>query len=80
MDITKIKTDTEHLIILRNNISYRLIEAKANIFYWQDVIKRSKQNSQEIVDARQSISLNEQNLKKDKLFLRCIDLMIKEEK
>ena len=75
-----IKTDKELLIEVRNKVASRIIENKANLAYWQEIKSHSKQNSQEIVDARNSFSLNEQNVKKDKLFLRCIDLMLKGEK
>lgn len=76
----KITTDKEHLFELRNIVSGRIITAKANISYFLEVVKKSKKVSQEIVDARNSISLNEQNIKKDEIFLKCIDLMIKKEK
>jgi len=73
----KVKTDKEHLIELRNIVSGRIITSKANILYFLEVVKKAKKISQEMVDARNSISLNEQNMKKDILFLKCIDLMLK---
>lgn len=76
----QIKTNKELFIELRNKIAGRIVEEKANISYWQEVIQHAKQNSQEIVDARNSISINEQSLKKDLLFLRCIDILLKKEK
>lgn len=76
----KIKSDKELLIELRNIIAGRIITSKANIAYFMEAIKKAKKVSQEIVDARNNINLNEQNIKKDKLFLKVIDLMLKKEK
>jgi hypothetical protein len=74
------KTDKELLIELRNKVAGRIVENKANIEYWRFVVRHSKQNSQAIVDARKSVELNEENVKKDRVFLRVIDLMLKGEK
>lgn len=76
----KIKTNKEHLIDIRNMVSRRIVEAKVNISYFYEVAKKAKKVSQEIVDARNSIALNESNIKKDMIFLRCIDLVLKGEK
>ena len=76
----EIKTDKELLIELRNKVSSRIVENKANAEYWRIVAGKSKKVSQEIVDVRKSIELNEDNVKKDIVFLRCIDLMFKKEK
>jgi len=71
------KTDKELLIEVRNKVSGRIIENKANISYWQFVVQHAKHDSQEIIDARKSVEINEDNVKKDKVFLKCVDLMIK---
>jgi hypothetical protein len=75
-----IKSDKELLIELRNKIAGRLIEVKANISYWQIILRKAKKNSQEMVDVLKNIEINESSVKKDNVFLRCIDLMIKKEK
>ena len=67
-----LKTDKELLIELRNKIAGSIVENKANVEYWSFVVRHSKQNSQEIVDARKNVELNEDNVKKDKVFLRVI--------
>jgi hypothetical protein len=72
-----IKSDKELLIEFRNKVSGRIIENKANTEYWGVVVRKAKSNSQEIIDARKSVELNEDNVKKDKVFLKCIDLMMK---
>lgn len=76
----EIQTDKELLIELRNKIAGRIIENKANIEYWRVVIRKAKKDTQEIVDARKSVELNEDNVKKDLVFLKCIDLLLKKEK
>ena len=73
----EIKENKQLLIEVRNKIAGRLVESKANLAYWQEIASHSKKNSQEIVDARNSITINEQTIKKDTLFLRVIDLMLK---
>lgn len=76
----RIKINKEHLIEVRNKVAGRIVENKANILYWREVAKKAKKISQEVVDARNNIALNEGNIKKDKIFLKCIDLMLKKEK
>ena len=76
----EIKTDKELLIEVRNKVAGRIMENKANIIYWQYVVQHAKQNSQEIIDARKSVELNEDNIKKDTVFLKVIDSMIRKEK
>ena len=74
----EIKTDRQLNIELRNKISARIVEAKANILYWKEVTKKSKRNSPEIVQALASIELNEANVEKDLVFLECVDKILKE--
>ena len=76
----KILTNKELLINLRNNIAYRMIDNKASILYFEEIAKGLKDNSQEKTDAFQTINTDSQNIKKDKLFLKCIDRMLKKEK
>jgi len=73
----KVKDNKQLLVEVRNKVASRIVEGKANLAYWQEVASHSKKNSHEIVDARNSISINEQTIKKDTLFLRVIDLMLK---
>jgi hypothetical protein len=75
----KIKTDQELLIELRNRIAGRIVECKANLNYWLKMFQKSKKDSQERVDAKKSMDINEENIKKDKVFLESIDLMLKKE-
>lgn len=76
MDI-KIKTDKELLIELRNEIAGHLVKFDANILYWEEIGKKAKKISQEKADSVSNIAVNQQNIKKDKLFLKCIDSLIK---
>ena len=75
-----IKTEKENLIEVRNKTSIRYTEARANISYWKIVFKDSKKNSQEKVDANSNIAINQTNMRKDKIFLECIDKLIAGEK
>jgi hypothetical protein len=72
-----IKTNKYLIIELRNKIAFRIIEQKANILYFKKIIRQSKTNSPEIVDAFKKKNINEENLFKDEIFLKCIDEMIK---
>ena len=72
----EIKTEKELTIELRNSIAFRIIEYKANIAYWKIIIRQSKSNSPEIVDALNKKRLNEDNLTKDIIFLKCIDKIL----
>jgi len=74
------KTDKELLIEVRNKVAGRIMENKANISYWQFVVQHAKHDSQEIIDARKFVEANDGNVKKDILYLKCIDLMLKKEK
>ncbi len=76
----EILTNKQHLFNIRNMVSRRIIEARVNIIYFYEAIKKYKKTSQEMVDARNSIVINEQNIKKDTLFLKCIDQTIKIER
>ncbi len=73
----KVKTDKELLIELRNQIAGNLVKFKANILYWQEVSRKAKKISQEKAEAISNIATNEQNAKKDRLFLKCIESLIK---
>lgn len=72
----KPKSDRELTIKFRNKIAARIIEAKANILYWKSVYDQSRYQSSQFLAARDSIKLNEDNIKKDKVFLDCIDKML----
>ena len=75
----EIKNDKQLLIELRNKIAGRIVENKANHDYWLYVANKAPHDSQEIIDARKNIELNDDNVKKDGVFLKCIDLMIKKQ-
>lgn len=78
--INEIKTDKELLVAVRNNVAGRIVENTANTAYWQYVVQHAPHDSQEIVNARKSVEANKDNVKKDTIFLRCIDLMLKNKK
>ena len=73
-----IKTELELFIEFRNNIALRTIECKSSIAYWKEIFNISKKDEQERVDALNNISLNERNLKKDKIYLKVIDTLLEE--
>lgn len=72
----KTKTDYQLTIELRDKIAARIIEQKANLLYWKKIAKQSKSNSPEIVGALQAAKINETDIKKDTVFLACIDEML----
>lgn len=71
--MTKIKTDKEHMIDVRNKISRTIVENRANILYWQEVARKAEKNTDIEVDAKDKIKINRVAIKKDKLFLKLID-------
>ena len=71
-----IKTEKENLIKLREKVSFRRTEAKANMVYWKLVFKESKKDSQQRVDAHTKIGINQKSMKNDRVFLECIDRLI----
>ena len=76
----ELKNDKQILIELRNKIAGRIIECKANIAYFQVVLRKIKKVSQEMIDGRKAIERNEESIKKDIIFLRVIDEILKGEK
>lgn len=76
----EIKNEKELLIDLRNTIAFRLVEWRANLLYWQSILKKSKNNSPEAFDSQKNVDLNKTNLSKDQHFLKIIDGMIKDQK
>ncbi len=74
----QIKSDKELAIEFRNQIAARIIEAKANILYWKSVAGEPASKSITYMEALQSIETNEDNIKKDTIFLSCIDIMLGE--
>ena len=71
------KTNKEHIIELRNAVAYRLVEAKCNLAYWKRIVRKSKANSPQIVEALEKCRINEVSIPKDVEFLKVIDEMIK---
>jgi len=67
----------EQLIEVRNNVSYRLVEAEANLNYWRMVVGKLKSNTQKTMDATNKIQINQKKIKLDKAFLKIIDSMIR---
>ena len=80
MEQKQIKSNREFLIELRDEVAKRVITYRANLAYWQEVSRTAKTISQDKVDATNNITGNETSIKKDTLFLKCIDTMIKNEK
>jgi len=74
------KTKIDQLIELRNAVQARLCEWEANVLYWEMVSKKAKKNTQDKVDAENNIANNRKNVKKDTLYLKCIDILIEEAK
>jgi len=77
MNETIIKTEKENLILFRNIIGLRIAETRANIEYWYLVTKKSKKNSQDRIDALNNRASNEKRLKKDLVFIKVVDGMLK---
>ncbi len=75
----KLKTDKDHLITLRNEIAAGIVKNRANIEYWVWVSNHSKHDSQEMVDSKNNIKINEDNIGKDIVFLKCIDKMLQKQ-
>lgn len=69
----RIKSDKEQLITLRNEVSARLLKWKTAVRYWEEVSKKAKKNTQDKVDATNAIANNQQDAKKDTLWLKVID-------
>jgi len=78
--VPKIKSRIEHLSDLRNTVCGRLVEWEANVIYWNAETKRLKANTQGRVDAENNKANNESNVRKDSLYLKCIDQLIEQEK
>jgi hypothetical protein len=76
----KIKSDKELLIELRNKIGGRIVEEEANLSYWRIILRKTKKNSADMLETLKKIEGNEDSIKKDNVFLKCIDLMIRKEK
>ena len=73
----EIKTEKELTIELRNQIAFRIVEYKASIAYWKIIIRQSKSNSPQIVEALQKKADQEDKLRKDTNYLKVIDEMIR---
>ena len=76
----KVKSDSKLLIEFRNQIAFRLVERKANLQYWKAVVRQSKSGSSAMLEAVKNKEVNERDIKKDTLFVKCIDEMIKKGK
>ena len=74
------KSDKELTIEFRNKIAARIIEKQANILYWEKIVKQSKSNSSERMEALKAIQINEADLEKDLVFLICIDELMEGKK
>lgn len=72
----KPKSDKQLAIEFRDKIAARIIENKANLLWWKIIIRQSKTNSPEIVDALSKKNATKELIEKDILFLKCIDDLI----
>lgn len=71
-----IKTEKELLTELRNEIEKRRLSFVASSKYFLMVEKKAKQNTQEIVDARNKKAESEHKAKLDKDYVRIIDELL----
>lgn len=72
------KTKKEILVELRNQILTRLVVAEADKAYFEFVSEDSRDNSPEKVEALEVIKSKAESIKKDTVFLSCIDKLMKE--
>ena len=68
-----IKTEIELTEELRNRIASQIVTQETAVTYWREVSKKAKKDSQERVDALQSVVINQQMISKDKHYLKIID-------
>lgn len=73
-----IKTKRQLTVEFRDKIAARIVEQEANVLYWKKVARQCKSNTPEIVQALSAIDVNKDLIKKDELFLKCIDEMLQE--
>lgn len=70
-------TENDALVELHNSVMLRIVEAKASKLYWRNIARKSKTNSPEIVEALNKVKINEDNVKQDIEYLKCIDSLLK---
>ena len=75
--MNNIKTEQEHLIDVRNEIGHRLALRKADLFYWQKLSKKLKDNTEEKLKAINNKKNAKLSVKNDEFFLKCIDKLLK---
>ena len=74
------KTEKEAILEARDEVFKRIVTNKLNKLnklYWAEVLKTAKVNTPEAVEAQTNIGVNNENMKKDKLFLKLIDQKLK---
>lgn len=74
--LSTIKNRRELIIELRNRIASRVVEFEANLIFWQRIVRTSKSNTPEIMEALGKVELNKNNIKADQEFLKDIDKML----
>jgi len=79
VDTTKIRTRLEHLTAVRNHVALRYAENQCSLLYWEQVFRLAKPDTQERVDASKNVETQADSVRKDKLYLECIDKLLKGE-
>lgn len=75
-----IKTDKNLVEKVRDNVAGRIQENKLDVLYWEEILKKAKQNTQEAVDCSTHIKNKNIAIKKDKVFLKIIDRKLRKMK
>ena len=66
------------MINVRNNVNYRRAEKISSNEYFKEVNKKGKVGSKELNSNIDLINANEVDIKKDELYLKCIDKLLGE--
>lgn len=70
------KTFLESAIERRNAYQGRLAERMCDVVYWTAIMKKSKKNSPDAVDAFNEIAKNQQKVVQDTLLVQCWDKIV----
>lgn len=62
---------------VRNKIASRMVENEANLEYWKFITNKKRADSSKYLVATEKMTINEDGIKADKIFLQIIDGMIK---
>jgi hypothetical protein len=80
VETKEVRTHLENLNAVRNHVALRYAENQCSQIYWERMARLAKNNSQEKVDANKNFEAQVDAVRKDKLYLECIDELIKKEK